>query len=83
MADTPYIPENDQTPFWRMRQERNKLLAECDYMVLPDRGLSESKLNEWKTYRQELRDLPKTQTEPKLDYTNGDLINVTFPTKPE
>ena len=30
------------------RAERNFLLASSDDMVLPDRGLSESKVNEWK-----------------------------------
>ena len=79
MADPNYIPENDQTPFWRQRHERNKLLAECDWMAGSDVTMSE----EWKVYRQALRDIPETQPEPKLDYTNGDLINVTWPTKPE
>ena len=53
------------------RAERNALLAESDSMVVPDRGLSESKLTEWKTYRQKLRD---------LDFS--DPSKVTFPTKP-
>ena len=34
-----------------------------------------------KEYRQALRDLPKTSS-PKLD-ENGELTNVTWPTKPE
>ena len=53
------------------RAERNALLAESDSMVVPDRGLSESKLTEWKTYRQKLRD---------LDFS--DPSKVTFTTKP-
>ena len=53
------------------RAERNALLAQSDSMVLPDRGLSESKLTEWKTYRQKLRD---------MDFS--DPSKVTFPTKP-
>ena len=79
MADTPYIPENDQTPFYRLRFERNKLLAKSDWMAGSDVEMSE----EWKTYRQALRDLPETHPEPKLDDTNGELINVTWPTRPK
>ena len=54
------------------RAERNFLLASSDDMVLPDRGLSESKINEWKTYRQALRD---------MDFS--DINNLNWPTKPE
>jgi|1_EtaG_2_1085319.scaffolds.fasta_scaffold48865_2 hypothetical protein len=54
------------------RAERNNLLALSDSKILPDRGLSESKVTEWKTYRQSLRD------------TNfSDPDNITWPTKPE
>lgn len=55
----------------RKKAERNHLLADSDSMLVSDRGLSESKLTEWKTYRQKLRD---------LDFTDPD--KVTFPTKP-
>ena len=54
------------------RAERNFLLASSDDMVLLDRGLSESKVNEWKTYRQALRD---------MDFS--DLDNLNWPNKPE
>ena len=65
-----------------LRIERNKLLKETDkYMVSDFPHSSESKKNEWITYRQLLRNLPSTQT-PELD-NFGDLINITWPTKPE
>ena len=54
---------------------RNNLLAECDSKVISDRGLTESKLTEWKTYRQKLRDFDFSS------YDTGDEI--TWPTKPE
>ena len=54
------------------RAERNNLLALSDSKVLPDRGFSESKLTEWKTYRQSLRD---------TDFS--DPQNITWPTEPE
>jgi hypothetical protein len=36
---------------------------------------------EWRVYRQALRDLPNTQT-PSLD-ENGQLTNITWPEKPQ
>lgn len=45
-----------------MRSHRNRLLAKCDWSVLPDSPLSESKQAEWATYRQALRDFPATWT---------------------
>ncbi len=65
----------------RLRVTRNGLLAECDWTVLPDSALTDSKKTEWETYRQELRDLPSTAS-PSIN-ESGNLINVTWPTKPE
>ena len=56
------------------RAERNNLLALSDSKVLPDRGLSESKVTEWKTYRQSLRD---------TDFSDPQNINWQWPTEPE
>ena len=54
---------------WRqVRAQRNSLLAECDWRAFSDVTLS----NEWKTYRQALRDVP-SQSDPD---------NITWPTKP-
>ena len=64
-------------PMRLLRQERNRRIAETDWWVLPDRTASQ----EQKDYRQALRDLPST-AEPQLD-ENGQLTNVTWPTKPE
>ena len=55
-----------------LRQERNKLLAETDYLSLSDQSLTD----EMKKYRQDLRDI-----------TNGlstveEVEAVEFPTKP-
>lgn len=64
-----------------LRNERNKLLKNTDkYMISDFPHSSESKKNEWITYRQLLRDLPLTQT-PELDGL-GDLINITWPQQP-
>ena len=61
-----------------LRIERNKRLAECDWMANSDVTMSSA----WKTYRQSLRDLPSSAT-PKLDsFGDLDLTSVTWPTKP-
>tara|TARA_B100000902_G_scaffold304663_1_gene292942 strand:- start:4456 stop:4761 length:306 start_codon:yes stop_codon:yes gene_type:complete len=48
----------------RLRIERNNLLAECDWTLLPSSPLSAEKQDEWKVYRQELRDVTKTYKSP-------------------
>ena len=64
-------------PMRLLREERNRKLSETDWWVLPDRTASQDQ----KDYRQALRDLPST-AEPQLD-EQGNLTNVTWPTKPE
>jgi len=64
-----------------LRIERNKLLKETDkYMVLDYPNLSESKKNEWITYRQLLRDLP-LNANPSVN-EESELINITWPVEP-
>ena len=55
-----------------LRNKRNILLAETDWMAYSDVTMS----SDWRTYRQALRDI--TKTEP-VDMA---LSNITFPTKP-
>jgi hypothetical protein len=65
-------------PMRLLRVERDRLLVETDWMGNSDVTMSSA----WKTYRQELRDLP-ANSDPKLD-SNGvlDMSSVKFPTKP-
>ena len=70
-------PTNDQIAMQFVRDHRNGLLENSDWMGNSDVQMS----NEWSTYRQALRDLPSTAS-PSLD-ENGNLTNVTWPTKPE
>ena len=56
-----------------LRHMRDTLLRESDWTQFTDSPLSDTKKDEWKTYRQKLRDLPATETDPE---------NATFPTKP-
>lgn len=43
-----------------IREERNKLLAETDWMALSDVTITDA----WRTYRQELRDITEQPTFP-------------------
>ena len=56
-----------------LRHLRDILLRESDQTQFTDSPLTDSKKTEWKTYRQSLRDLPATESDPE---------NATFPTKP-
>ena len=71
-----------ESSMWNLiRRERDELLASCDWTQMPDSQLSESKKTEWATYRQELRDLPTSQT-PTMD-ENQIISEVIYPTVPE
>ena len=52
-----------------LRRERNRLIAETDYLALSDATLTE----DMRTYRQALRDLPANTSDP---------ANPTWPVKP-
>ena len=69
---------NDAEPMRLLRIERDRLLTACDWRASSDLTLSD----DWKTYRQALRDLPVSAS-PKLD-SNGnlDMTSVTFPKEP-
>ena len=56
----------------KLRKKRNNLLAETDWMANSDVTMSD----DWKTYRQELRDLTNGLT------TVEEVDAVTWPTKP-
>jgi hypothetical protein len=56
-----------------VRESRNTLLKDCDWTQFQDSPITGSKLTEWQTYRQSLRDITN-QENP---------YNITWPTKPE
>lgn len=57
-------------PMRLLREERNKLIAETDWWVLPDQATTQAQLD----YRQALRDITNTYTS---------LADVVWPEKPE
>ena len=73
---------NTAEPVRLLREKRDELLAETDWVVTKATETGVAVSGAWKTYRQELRDLPANST-PKVDsYNNLDLTSVTWPTKP-
>tara|TARA_R100000541_G_scaffold25294_2_gene34836 strand:- start:749 stop:982 length:234 start_codon:yes stop_codon:yes gene_type:complete len=62
----------------QLRESRNALLKESDWMANSDVEMSSA----WTTYRQALRDLPDGKT-PTLNETGDTPTNVVFPTPPE
>jgi len=65
-------------PMRLLRVERDRLIAETDWWVLPDRTPTSEQL----AYRQALRDLPSTAA-PVLDPTTRlGISGVTWPIKP-
>ena len=79
------IEDGGTLAMMQLREERNEKLAESDWMAVGDRTLPDA----WKTYRQQLRDLPNslpTNKKPKLVWDNNEMCyvisNVTWPTEP-
>ena len=66
-------------PINKLRLERNILLEESDWTQVLDVSLSN--IDEWKSYRQVLRDLPQTQPNITIDLA-GNIIEDIFPEKP-
>ena len=73
-------------PLKYLREERNAMLTDSDWTLTPD--VPDAIKSAWKTYRQELRDLPSKYPNPTF---NGDvnvaskhlrLTDVVWPTKP-
>ena len=61
-------------PFEELRKWRNMKLNECDWTMGNDSPISPEKMQEWRTYRQALRDLPSITEDPE---------NPIWPTPPQ
>ena len=76
---TAKIVELDaEEPIRLLRIERDRIIAETDWWVLPDRTPTDEQL----AYRQALRDLPATATPTLREDGEIDYSSVTWPTKP-
>lgn len=77
--DAEFTRLTNAEPMRLLRIERDTRLAKTDWMTLSD---TTTIADAWKTYRQQLRDLPASAN-PKLDARGElDLTSVTFPTEP-
>lgn len=62
-----------QSRWQNLRCERNIRISNTDWVMLSDISMTTEKKEEWKIYRQTLRDLPTNTVDPE---------NVTWPTSP-
>ena len=60
-----YLERYHDKLWGRVRDDRDKFLADTDWMVLPDVNLAEREREEVLEYRQELRDLPEKYDNPE------------------
>jgi len=67
-------PSLNEIGFEFLRELRNAMLAQSDWMAVSDRVMTQAQID----YRQALRELPQT-ADPQLD-ENGQLTNVMWPT---
>ena len=73
---------HNELPMNRLRDYRNFVLTYTDKYSLSDFPHSSEEIRqEWITFRQQLRDLTKTQS-PSID-NEGNLVGVTWPTYPQ
>ena len=67
--------------YWEeLRVLRNQRLSDCDWTQMSDVPFTEEQKISWKNYRQLLRDLPESITEPKQLVLNSTDSN--WPVKP-
>ncbi len=76
--EAPVKPQSEveAEAFVALRAERDKRLAETDYLLMPDYPIAKADLKAIKEYRQVLRDLPEQEGAPWIDGT------IPWPVKP-
>lgn len=70
-------------PHRLLREERDRRLTACDWVVAKHTEHGKMVPEDWKIYRQALRDLPSISYRPEMD---GDMLkmdSVAWPTPPE
>ena len=72
-----------EEPMSQLRDERNRRLAECDWIVTKNAEYGQNIPKEWRRYRQALRDLPSITYSLKMDDGVLKLDSVAWPTPPE
>ena len=84
MTEPLYKTGTQEYGLYEIRLQRNRLLAESDWIVIKEReeGGSVPNFAAWKKYRQELRDFTDGLTVPMNDKGFADWSKITLPTKP-
>ena len=74
-----------EEPMRLLREERNRRLSECDWIVTKNAEYGHNISIPWRNYRQALRDLPNlTYAPPELDgFGNLKINSIAWPTPPE
>ena len=60
----PHNTQELEDQWSKIREQRNQLLKDSDWTQISDYSLEIENKEEWALYRQELRDLPETQSNP-------------------
>jgi nitrate reductase NapAB chaperone NapD len=71
--------EKLQQGWEELRKLRNDKLAAIDYMFLTDYSISDQDKEQWRAYRQALRDLPSTLTDEAILHPE----TIAWPVKPQ
>lgn len=69
-------------PMSQLRRQRNELLSQTDWIITKYMEQGEPVPAEWRSYRQELRDLPQTSKPQLKDADNLDQDSVIWPKPP-
>ena len=64
LPDAGFVPLPVDRVWSIIRQERDNLLAACDWTQTMDAPLTDGQRSMWKIYRQVLRDLPEAYSTP-------------------
>lgn len=67
------LEQEEENAWVQIRDERNRRIGMCDWTQIADVSLTGDQKVAWTTYRQALRDLPQTQTNP---------FNIIWPDEP-
>ena len=70
-------------PFKLLREERDRRLTACDWVVAKHTEHGKMVPEKWKIYRQALRDLPSISYRPEMDGNMLKMDSVAWPTPPE
>jgi hypothetical protein len=71
----------DDLPMKELRRQRDRRFREVDWISLASYRTGDPIPQEWQDYMNALADMPQTHPNPKLE--NGQLVNITWPERPD